>query len=80
MTAYRAAWAGLGLAALGIEGVALFNRGRGDTLSEIVWDGLDRWPHGRALLAGAVAWLAVHWLMHDSPAQVREYGQAQAST
>lgn len=56
MSIYTVLWILWGLAFCGIEGVALFNKGRGDTLSEHLWawlgirddfwhkDRRDDWP------------------------------------
>ena len=53
-------WIGLFLV---IEGLALANRRKGDTLSEHVWwaRGRAKWPV-RLGIGGLLAWLAYHFL------------------
>ena len=49
-----------------IEGAALIRKGRGDTLSEHIWDWFQirdkprQWTVRRAVLAGFLVWLLVH--------------------
>jgi len=59
------AWVGWLLAFLVIEGLALFNKKKGDTLSENVW----RWfgvKSGKSLrtmgLLGFMTWLTIHFV------------------
>lgn len=73
MTGWDIAWLAWLAAFCGIEGVALFNKGKGDTLSEKVWRwfatgvGTTSKPSGgvrarRFALLGFMAWLTVHFL------------------
>jgi hypothetical protein len=57
-------WIGWGLWFLVLEGIALFQKDRGDTLSEHVW-----WWRGKAgsfgfaSIAALLAWLLYHFLL-----------------
>lgn len=71
MNTFTALWIVWGLMFLGVEGVALFNKQAGDTLSEHVWGWLrvkDVRPTGptvalRVVLAGFLVWLLGHLTM-----------------
>lgn len=63
------AWVGWILAFLVIEGLALFNKDKGDTLSENVWRwfGVKGKPSGKNSLRtmglmGFMIWLAIHFV------------------
>jgi hypothetical protein len=51
-----------------IEGAAIINPARGDTLSEKIWDWFRiqnkprQWTWRRAVLAGFLVWLLVHFV------------------
>lgn len=59
-------WVAWLLMFLAIEGAAIFNKDKGDTLSEHVWawfkikDKPREWTWRRAVLAGFLVWLLVH--------------------
>lgn len=58
-------WIGLATVGAVVEGVALFNRVKGDTLSEHIW-ALRARPVAKHLVAPALGWLAWHFLV-DGP-------------
>lgn len=65
---YAIAWAGWGIAFLIIEGFALFNKQKGDTLSEHVWQifsikhkGKMAWTRRGGLIAFMI-WLFIHFV------------------
>jgi hypothetical protein len=57
---WAAAWAALGLVALGLETAALVSEGRGDTLSESIWALLGIHPLVWFIGLGAAAWAIRH--------------------
>lgn len=67
MNGYTVAWI-MWLAMFGvIEGAALFNKDKGDTLSEHVWAWFKiresrQWNIRRFALAGFLVWLLVHFV------------------
>lgn len=68
MDGFTIAWLLWGLAFLVIEGVALFNAKRDDTLSEHVWRWFSirkrskGWQARRFALVAFLAWLVLHFL------------------
>jgi len=62
---YTLGWIGLGLAALSLEGVALFNSRRGDTLSEHMWVFVGARPKRICTCTGM--WTSDHRTNPDCP-------------
>ena len=65
MSGWTVAWILWLVAFAAIEGAALWNKGRNDTLSEHIWSWFDirsvkGWHWKRWLLAGFLVWLLVH--------------------
>lgn len=66
MTIYTWAWITWLAFFVVIEGVALIDKRRGDTLSEHIWAWFDirekprQWTWRRIVLAGFLTWLLVH--------------------
>ena len=55
-------WLGLGVVGLTVELYAVYDKKRGDTLSEQVWRLRDLIPGGMIVLAVFMAWLTVHFV------------------
>jgi len=66
MSGYTVAWIMWGLMFAAIEGAALFDKDRGDTLSEHVWSWFSvkdkgvGWKQRRAALGAFLTWLTTH--------------------
>ena len=61
--AYLIGWIAWGLAFVLLEGLALQDSDRGDTLSEWVWKFLGLHQAIWWMAAGALVWLALHFLL-----------------
>lgn len=59
---YETIWLVLLALALGVEGTAIRRKGKGDTLSELVWKTV-RHPGWRFALGGLLGWLWYHFLV-----------------
>lgn len=72
MTAFTWAWIWWGAMFLVIEGLALLNKDKGDTLSEHVWSWFSiknkgpGWKWRRLALVAFLAWLVLHFLTGGS--------------
>jgi hypothetical protein len=66
MSWFTIGWIGWGLYFAVLEGIALFNKGEGDTLSEHVWRWFDvdahQWTAKRYLLVAFMLWLSGHFI------------------
>ena len=68
MDPFTQAWIVWGGMFLAIEGAAVFNKRKSDTLSEHVWAWFSikskgrGWLYRRAALGGFLAWLTIHFM------------------
>lgn len=66
VSTYTMLWIFWGVFFLVVEGFALFDKRRGDTLSEHIWhwfqirDKPQQWTWRRVVLAGFLLWLLIH--------------------
>lgn len=60
MGLWQAGWLVLALLGLGLEGAALLNKDRGDTLSEIIWR--LKLPFRIAIAVGLL-WVGIHFII-----------------
>ena len=62
MRGFALFWAGWIVLALAVESWALFNKARGDTLTEFVRAYIISSPWGYLLIGAFLLWLVFHWL------------------